>query len=172
MDLLHLTEAASTQDLAKGLAMQGAPDRTLVWADRQTAGRGRLGRRWKSPDGGLYFSVILRPRFPPAALAEFSLAAAAAVAAALARETGITTAVKPPNDVMGLTKAGKPRKVAGILAEAAGDSRRVEWLVLGVGVNVNNSPPLASSASLRSLTGRTWKIPDILRRLVHEIPAR
>ena len=72
--VLRLSVTDSTQAVARFLAEQGAPDRTLVWADRQTAGRGRLKRRWDSRLGGLYFSLILRPAFPPSRLAALSLA--------------------------------------------------------------------------------------------------
>jgi len=156
--LLRLSSTDSTQTVARFLAEQGAPDRTLVWADRQTTGRGRMKRRWTSRPGGLYFSLILRPSFPPARLADLSLAMAEAAAAALAC-TGISTAVKPPNDVIG-SRGRRRGKVCGILAEASGGSRSVDWVVLGVGINVNNAVSgVKGAASLKSLTGRCW-VPD------------
>lgn len=165
--VLRLSVTDSTQAVARFLAEQGAPDRTLVWADRQTAGRGRLKRRWDSRLGGLYFSLILRPAFPPSRLAALSLAAAEAAAAALAR-TGVTTAVKPPNDVMG--RQGRRRgKLCGILVQASGGARRVEWLLLGVGVNVNNPVRgVAGAASLKGLTGRSWDPEEILRHFLEK----
>jgi len=151
--VLRLSVTDSTQTVARFLAEQGAPDRTLVWADRQTAGRGRMQRRWDSGSGGLYFSLVLRPRFPASRLAELSLAAAGAAAAALSTQ-GISAVVKPPNDVIG-ARGKRSGKVCGILAEASGGARAVEWLVLGVGINVNNAPRGAKgAASLKSLTGR------------------
>jgi BirA family biotin operon repressor/biotin-[acetyl-CoA-carboxylase] ligase len=160
--LLRLSSTDSTQAVARFLAEQGAPDRTLVWADMQTAGRGRMKRRWTSRPGGLYFSLILRPSFPPSRLAELNLAMAAAAAAALAT-SGLTTAVKPPNDVIA-SRGRRTGKVCGILAEASGGSRSVDWVVLGVGINVNNSVSgVPGAASLKSLTGRTWAPAEVLR---------
>lgn len=160
--VLRLGATDSTQAVARYLAEQGAPDLTLVWADRQTAGRGRLRRRWDSRPGGLYFSLVLRPAFPPSRLADLSLAAAQAAAEALAA-AGVKASVKPPNDVIA-RRGRRSGKVCGLLAEASGGSRRVEWLVLGVGVNVNNPVRgIKGAASLRSLTGRTWDPAEILR---------
>jgi BirA family biotin operon repressor/biotin-[acetyl-CoA-carboxylase] ligase len=160
--LLRLEAADSTQAVARFLAEQGAPEWTMVWADRQTAGRGRLQRRWTSRPGGLYFSLILRPTFPPARLAELSLGTARAAAEALAF-TGISAAVKPPNDVIG-SRGRRSGKVCGILAEASGGSRSVDWAALGVGINVNNPVSgVPGAASLKSLTGRRWELEEVLR---------
>ena len=168
--MLRLTSTDSTQAVARFLADQGAPDRTLVWADRQTAGRGRLQRRWTSRPGGLYFSLILRPDFPPSRLADLSLAAAAAAAEALAF-TGISTAVKPPNDVIG-SLGRRSGKVCGILAEASGDSRSVDWVVLGVGINVNNAASgIKGAASLKGLTGRPWEPAEVLHAFLKSFAA-
>jgi BirA family biotin operon repressor/biotin-[acetyl-CoA-carboxylase] ligase len=160
--LLRLSSTDSTQAVARFLAEQGAPDRTLVWADLQNAGRGRMKRRWTSRAGGLYFSLILRPSFPPSRLAELSLAMAGAAAEALAA-TGIAAAVKPPNDVIG-SRGRRSGKICGILAEASGGSRSVDWVVLGVGINVNNSVSgVKGAASLQGLTGRAWEPTEVLR---------
>jgi BirA family biotin operon repressor/biotin-[acetyl-CoA-carboxylase] ligase len=162
--VLHLAETESTQTLARALAEGGAPDRTLVWADRQTAGRGRMKRAWKSPEGGLYFSLVLRPRFAPSRLADFSLATGAAIAGALQKLTGQPFAVKPPNDVY--SAGPRPGKVCGILAEASGSARKLDWLVVGVGVNVNARPKIGRAQSLKSLTGRAWPVEDVLRAVL------
>ncbi|MCM2303647.1 MAG: biotin--[acetyl-CoA-carboxylase] ligase [Elusimicrobia bacterium] len=151
--LVRLERVDSTQSEARRLAEEGAPDGTLVWALSQTAGKGRLGRRWRSAPGGLYASWLLRPKFPPERLAELSLACGEALAAAL-REFGASTSVKPPNDVYALCADGKGRKIAGILCEASGSGGRLDWLIVGFGVNVDNAPPLARSVSLRALAGR------------------
>jgi BirA family biotin operon repressor/biotin-[acetyl-CoA-carboxylase] ligase len=160
--LLRLSSTDSTQAVARFLAEQGAPDRTLIWADLQTAGRGRMKRRWTSRPGGLYFSLILRPSFPPSRLADLSLAMAGTAAQALAA-TGISTAVKPPNDVIG-SRGRRSGKVCGILTEASGGSRSVDWVVLGVGINVNNSVSgIAGAACLKGLTDRAWEPAEVLR---------
>ncbi len=132
----------STNDRLKELARQGAPEWTVVIADRQSGGRGREGRRWVSPSGGLYLSVLLRPRFRGTGL--IPLAAGVAVAEAVA-EQGVAVALKWPNDVVvvepdaGASDAAEAgeRKLAGILAEASPGSQRTDWVVLGVGINVD-----------------------------------
>jgi BirA family biotin operon repressor/biotin-[acetyl-CoA-carboxylase] ligase len=118
----------STSDRLKDLARTGAPEWTAVLAERQTGGRGREGRSWQSPPGGLYLSVLLRPRAEPVSL--LPLAAGVAVAEALSG-FGAACELKWPNDVL-----ASGRKLAGILAEASSGSAGVEWVVLGIGVNV------------------------------------
>lgn len=167
MKLLRRVRIASTQDAARRLAEAGAPAGTVVWALRQTRGRGREDRRWASPAGGLYFSLIERPRLKPAALARLSLRIGSALAAAL-RRRGVDTRVKRPNDVLARTPVGW-RKLAGILIEARSSGADVDWVVIGVGVNVNNAPPLESAASLRELTGRTFALEPLLREAVRAV---
>ena len=167
--LVRLDETDSTQAVARRLAGEGAPDGTLVWARSQNAGKGRLGRRWRSAPGGLYVTWLIRPRFAPRRLAEFSLACGAAAAAAL-RELGVERpAVKPPNDVLARGADGKFRKICGILCEASGDPERLHWLAVGVGVNVDNDPPLKRATSLRALTGRRAGLEPVLRALMRRL---
>lgn len=160
--LVRLTKTDSTQAVARRLAEEGAPDGTLVWALSQTAGKGRMGRRWRSSPGGLYASWLLRPKFKPSRLGELSLACGEALAETL-RQFGAITSVKPPNDVLALCPDGKVRKLCGILCEARGDSKKLDWLVIGIGINVNNPPPLKRSTSLRQLTGQRISLPSVLR---------
>lgn len=160
--LVRFASVDSTQTAARRLAEEGAPDGTLVWALSQTAGKGRLGRRWRSASGGLYASWILRPKFPPERLAELSLACGEALAAAL-REFGAATSVKPPNDVYALCADGKGRKIAGILCEATGSGQRLDWLIIGFGVNVNNLPPLRRSTSLKAVAKKRLEVSTVLR---------
>jgi len=148
----HHARLGSTSDLLKEKAREGAPEWAAVLADEQTGGRGRQGRAWASPPGGLYLSVLLRPQFAPASL--IPLAAGVAVVEAL-REHGVTAELKWPNDVL----AGG-RKLAGILAEASSSSSGLEWVVLGVGMNLL-APSEAlpddlrdGAASVLALTGR------------------
>jgi BirA family biotin operon repressor/biotin-[acetyl-CoA-carboxylase] ligase len=116
---------ASTQRL-----LDGAPEGAVAATDEQTEGRGRLGRTWQAPPGtSLLFSIVLVPPVAPARMPELSLVAGAAVAEAIASETGLPATIKHPNDVL-----IEGRKVAGILAEAS-EGR----VVLGVGVNVSQT---------------------------------
>lgn len=167
--LVRLDETESTQTVARRLAQEGAPDGTLVWALAQSKGKGRMGRRWRSAPGGLYVSWLIRPGFEPERLAEFSLACGAAAAAAL-RDLGVPQpAVKPPNDVLARGADGRFRKICGILCEASGDSSRLHWLVVGVGVNVDNDPPLKRATSLKALTGRRTGLEPVLRALMRRL---
>jgi BirA family biotin operon repressor/biotin-[acetyl-CoA-carboxylase] ligase len=122
----------STNTEANRLAREGAPEGTLIVANAQTKGRGRLGRSWVSPPGsGLYLSIILRPDCPPDRFPRLMLTAAVAVASAI-QQTGMKPQLKWPNDIL-----IADRKVGGILAEAVFDKRRIDFAILGIGINVN-----------------------------------
>lgn len=128
--IVRVGECGSTNDLARILAASGAPEGAVVVADRQTRGRGRQGRAWISPDGGLWCSVLLRPgAAAPRGL--LSLAAAVAVAESVEQaapaQAAIRAAIRWPNDV---EVAG--RKVAGVLLEGSGEA-----VVAGIGINVD-----------------------------------
>jgi BirA family biotin operon repressor/biotin-[acetyl-CoA-carboxylase] ligase len=124
----------STNDEAKRLARAGAAEGTVVAAAAQTQGRGRMGRQWESPRGGAYVSCILRPTLPPSALSALPLAAAAGLARGLGT-LGMDVLLKWPNDV-----ESRGRKLAGILVEMAAETDRVEWVVIGCGINVADRP--------------------------------
>jgi len=131
---LYFREIDSTNNYARKLAADNYPEGTVVVADQQKAGRGRRGRTWYSPEGkGLYLSLILRPRIPLKELSRLSLVAAAALATTLEEEFGLLPQIKWPNDIL-----IKGRKVAGILTEAVTDMDGVEYIVTGIGINVNN----------------------------------
>jgi BirA family biotin operon repressor/biotin-[acetyl-CoA-carboxylase] ligase len=170
--VVHLPSAASTNTLARRMAEEGAPDRTLVIADRQTRGRGRMDSRWSSGLGGLYFTLLLRPKLEPCRLADLSRVSADVCARSLAELTGLSMYVKPPNDVFAIGEHGG-RKVCGILIEASGGARSVDWVVIGIGVNVNNRIPrvLTEAASLKGLTGRTFDPGPILKTLLRALVA-
>jgi BirA family biotin operon repressor/biotin-[acetyl-CoA-carboxylase] ligase len=145
--VLHCREElASTNDLAKQLAEEGASHGEVVVAERQTAGRGRRGRAWISPAGkNLYFSAVLRPELPPHRAPELTLVASVALCHAV-RRAGVDASIKWPND---LVVGG--RKVCGILTEMAADPDRVQWVVIGAGVNLNQAAE-DLPADLRSRT--------------------
>ena len=142
----------STNDRARELARSGASE-TVVLADEQTGGRGRLERAWSGPSGGIWMSVLLRPDLPPAGAPILTLAAAVAVTKA-AREVGVGASIKWPNDVLvsnanegtsdGSDDVSAPgdgerggAKLAGVLTEMEGEADRVSWLIVGVGINAN-----------------------------------
>jgi BirA family biotin operon repressor/biotin-[acetyl-CoA-carboxylase] ligase len=154
-----LDACASTNDRAAEQARAGAPEGLVVAADRQTGGRGRLGRTWHSPAGeNLYFSMVLRPARPPSEVPPLTLLAGVAVADSLAA-LGARPRLKWPNDVLlEASGGGSWRKVAGILTEMATEGDRVGHVVIGIGLNVNGSEfpgELAAIAtSLRRVLGR------------------
>lgn len=131
-NVLHYDLIGSTNDEARRLAAEGAEHGTVVHADEQRSGRGRLARSWHSPPGNLYMSVLLRLDMPPARVAELSFVAAVAVAEAVAGlvPKRCEIVVKWPNDV--LVDGGK---IAGILVENADDAT-----ILGIGLNVLEAP--------------------------------
>ncbi len=123
----------STNVYAAQLAREGAPAGTVVIADEQTGGKGRLGRSWVSPAGvNLYVSLILRPSVATAVAPQLNLLAAVAVAEAISEVSDLTPAIKWPNDVL---VDGK--KVCGILAEMQTEAGALRSVVLGIGVNIN-----------------------------------
>ncbi|WP_457631744.1 biotin--[acetyl-CoA-carboxylase] ligase [Oceanithermus sp.] len=140
----YFGEVASTQDVLRELAAAGAAEGALVVAESQRAGRGRRGRSWLSPAGGLYFSLLLRPQFSPDALPLVSLAAGAALARA-----GDVGGLKWPNDLL----APDGRKLAGVLTEAELLGEEVRCLILGVGLNFA-PPELEGAAGLAEFSQR------------------
>ncbi len=128
-----LERVGSTNDIALQMARGGAPEGEVVIADAQTKGRGRMGRRWHSPKGvNLYLSFILRPPLPPSHVPLITLMAALALAEATEEVAGLRAEIKWPNDLL---LGGK--KVAGILTEADAQMDLVNFVVVGVGINVN-----------------------------------
>jgi len=130
-------QIGSTNDRARELATEGATD-VVVVADEQTGGRGRLERAWSAPSGGVWLTVVNRPTVPPARAPLFTLAAAVATTEA-ARAVGVDAAIKWPNDVI-VPRDGQGHeydKLAGILTEMEGETDRIEWLIVGIGCNVN-----------------------------------
>jgi BirA family biotin operon repressor/biotin-[acetyl-CoA-carboxylase] ligase len=130
---IHLYDSvASTNETLRDLARAGAREGTVVLAEHQTAGRGRAGKVWFSPPGvNLYASILFWPRIPLTSAGPFSFMASLALTDAI-RELGLSPAIKWPNDVL-----LQGRKVAGTLAEASADGDRLEYVILGIGVNVN-----------------------------------
>lgn len=131
--ILFKTETGSTNADAFRLAEAGAEQGTVVIADHQTSGKGRLGRRWESPAGvNLYCSVVLRPDLLPYEAPQLTFLSAVAVARAIAMITGLQPCIKWPNDVL-----LHGRKVAGLLNEMSAETDRIGFVILGIGINVN-----------------------------------
>jgi BirA family biotin operon repressor/biotin-[acetyl-CoA-carboxylase] ligase len=161
---VFLEETGSTSVEARALADAGAPEWTLVAAGHQTAGRGRMGRRWTSAPGrALLFSTVLRPALSPEEAAVISLLAATEMAAACGRVAGVEVRSEWPNDLV----AGMNRKVGGVLTESAVVDATIDYLVLGIGVNVSMEPDdfpdqIRSTATSLSMEGEAPDPVDLL----------
>ena len=132
-----LPRAGSTNDVAKALAGEGAPEGTVVVADEQTAGRGRLERRWLAPPGTcLLCSLLFRPELLPARAQWLTMLCAMAAADAVDQVAALQVALKWPNDLI-VEAPGGWRKLAGILTETGIAGERLTYVVVGVGINVN-----------------------------------
>ena len=165
----RLGELTSTQVEAGRLAAAGGPEGTVVTATHQSAGRGRRGRVWlDSPGENLLMSIVLRPSIPPGLAPQLSLVAALAVAEALGR-AGVAATIRWPNDVM----VGK-RKICGMLPEAVTTREgALEYLILGIGLNVNQRDFPASirtlATSIRIETGGEHVVEDMLGAVLAEL---
>jgi biotin-[acetyl-CoA-carboxylase] ligase BirA-like protein len=157
--LFFSREVESTNRWAKKLAEMGAKEGTVTVAEVQTAGRGRLGREWFSPRGGLWFSIVLRPEQKASESAKLVFVASLAVAEVLHKKYGVKPETKWPNDVL---VHGK--KICGVLAEMTTRSGKVTHVVLGVGVNVNFHVGDSLPASLKR---KPTSVKDELQRKVH-----
>ena len=160
----YAPQLASTNTVARELALSGAPHGSLVVTDHQTAGRGRCGRPWVSPAGaGLTVSLLLRPALPMDSLPLIGLLAAVAAVEAVQTVTGAEARIKWPNDLL-----LKGRKIAGLLLEAASEPDALEYVIVGMGLNVNATReqlparPLFPASSLRLETGRCWERAPLL----------
>lgn len=163
--IVCLDEVESTQAVARELALEGTAERTLIIAETQTAGKGRLGREWESSTGGLYMTLLLKPETGVKFLPDLSVLCGEAVAETISSLYGIKTRVKKPNDVY----AWHPRrrkwlKICGILTESSSINKDASWLLLGIGVNLNNSPKLDTAVSVKAVTGKEAQREEFLQR--------
>jgi BirA family biotin operon repressor/biotin-[acetyl-CoA-carboxylase] ligase len=132
-EIYYSKKIPSTNLFAKQLTKETVKEGTVVVADMQTTGRGRKDRTWFSPEGGLYFSVILFPDIPPQQGMLVTMAASIAVAQGIKKVTNLDSEIKWPNDLL-----IDGRKVCGILTEFDGEIDRINYTVVGIGINVNN----------------------------------
>jgi BirA family biotin operon repressor/biotin-[acetyl-CoA-carboxylase] ligase len=163
-------EVASTQDLARAAAEQGAPEGYLVIAERQVSGRGRMGRSWVSPYGkGIWMSMVLRPEVPIHCAPQLTLLTAVALCRSLRRVTGLPIGIKWPNDLL----VGG-RKISGILLESAAEDERLKYIVAGIGISVNLTEAdypeevLAKAVSLRVAAGRVLNRTEMIADFLSE----
>ena len=171
MDIIRLDTVDSTNTYAKQLAKQGAPHGTVILADHQTVGRGRLGRSFSSPAGmGIYCSVILRPECRPQALLHLTAMMAEAARRAIAESTGLSPDIKWVND---LVLNGK--KICGILTELEATLEKTDFVVVGVGINCRQAkedfPPelRETAASLSQAAGRPIDSEAVAAELIRQI---
>lgn len=166
--IVHYFRVTSTNSVALTLAAEGAPHGTVVLAEEQTAGRGRFGRVWYSEkSSGIYASVILRPPLAPAAAPALTLMAGVAAHRALTAATGLPVDIRWPNDLL---IGGK--KVGGILTEMHAEPSQVRFVIVGIGINVNQEKfpgeLSAAATSLRVESGKMQPRAELLVRLLRE----
>ncbi len=164
-----LPETVSTMELARKLAQQECPAGTIVVAERQTRGRGRMDRTWQSDPGGLYFTLVLRHRIPLPYAYRLVFAGSLALAETLSRLYGLRAEIKWPNDIL----VGN-RKVSGILADTQVESDLLRYLNLGIGVNVNNDAQsiFPGTTSVHRILGKPASRHDILAGFLKNIERR
>ena len=168
-NIIFYPEVTSTMDLARDLARKGCPDFTVVIAGRQTKGRGRLKRHWLSDDGGLYFTMVLRPPIPVALSFKVNFAASLTMVRVIRGTLGVDAMVKWPNDILvdGL-------KMSGMLSEIEAEADRAHYINIGMGINVNNQPSGAEpgATSLKTILSREVSRKDLLARFLDEFGRR
>jgi len=165
----HFQEVDSTMRLARELAASAAEEGTIVVAETQSQGRGRLDRTWQSPRGGVYMTVITRPHIQPRHAPRVNLLASVSVASVLRQALGVSATVKWPNDVL-----VDGRKVCGILSEMEAECDAVRYVNVGIGMNV--SVPVwagaAKAVSLSELVTGPVRRAEIARRVVKDLLQR
>ena len=170
-DIRVFQETTSTNDVVEKLARDGVREGAVVFAEAQSRGRGRLGRVWLSPARkGLWFSVLLRPDLRPLQATQLTVASATALRRAIQGETGLEAHIKWPNDIL-----LRGRKVAGILTELYAELDHINYVILGIGVDVNLAPGdfpaelRKTATSLRAELGRLVSRPALAVALLREL---
>lgn len=157
--VFYYPELTSTMDVAKEMARQGAQHLSVIVAERQNKGRGRLSRRWVSKDGGLYFTVILRPQVPLNLAGRYNFAASVALVKVFRELYQVEAHVKWPNDIL-----INEKKLCGMISEIDAAEDMVAFLNIGIGINVNNdpTPEEPNATSLCNVLGRQVNRQEIL----------
>ena len=130
-EILCFRKVFSTNSIAKFLANHNAEEGTALVSEIQTNARGRLGKKWEAPEGGIWMSIILRPKVPPARIGLITLATGVAIAKAI-RSLGVDAKIKWPNDIL---IAGN--KISGVLTEVNATFNEIDWVVVGIGIDSN-----------------------------------
>lgn len=165
-DFIHLEEIDSTNEEGKRRANNGCKSGLIIVSDKQTAGKGRLGREWSAKrNEGLYMSIVLRPDIMPQEAPQMTLIAGLAVMKTINKVIGVSSKIKWPNDII---LNGK--KLVGILTEMNAEMEKVNYIVVGIGINVNNESfgeELNKKAtSIYIETGKKFKRSDIINEFV------
>lgn len=170
-DIKYFTTTDSTNNQAKKLALNGAVDGTIVISEEQNGGRGRLSRSFFCPKyKGIWFSVILRPDFLPQEAPKCTLLAAVAVTKAIYDVTGVKVGIKWPNDIL-----YNGKKLVGILTEMSAEMERINYIVLGIGIDVNISVEETPEdirdimTSLSQITGKKVSRLELLNKLLYHL---
>ncbi len=182
----HLTGGGPTMSTmldARDLADAGDPGPVVALASSQTGGRGRFERAWGSPEGGVYFTALVRPGLTPESVAALPLVAGLGIAQCLDSDLGVALTLKWPNDIRaaapGSAPGTEPGKVAGILMETAVSGDRLAWVTIGVGINVLRPQADAAAPSRRApassaggtLEAAASSAPVYLAELVTPVPS-
>lgn len=165
----YYPETGSTMEIARDLARKGCPHFTVVIAGRQTKGRGRLQRQWFSDEGGLYFTIVLRPEIPAVLASRMNFAASLTLAETLRRLFGIEAGVKWPNDILVHDK-----KLCGMLSEMESEADMVSFVNIGMGINVNNDPAVfePNAVSLKNILGHEVSKKELLSAFLDDFEKR
>lgn len=170
-DIQVFQETGSTNEVADRLGRTGVKEGVVVFAEAQSKGRGRLGRKWYSPPGkGLWFSVLLRPQLRPQAATQLTVAAATALVRAIEQHAGLRLEIKWPNDILA---GGK--KLAGVLTELSAELDCIKYVILGIGLDVNLNAGdwpgelRKQATSLKLETGRAFRRADLAAALLREL---
>ena len=166
-----LSQTTSTNDQVSQAALENHPEGLVIFAESQSAGRGRMGRRWSSPTGrGLWFSILLRPNLAPNECTQLTAASANALVRAIQSTTGITPEIKWPNDLL-----INGKKVAGILTEMSAELEHVRSVILGIGIDVNQTASEFPAdlrdiaTSLKLATGKPISRADLAEVVLREL---
>jgi BirA family biotin operon repressor/biotin-[acetyl-CoA-carboxylase] ligase len=167
--IFHFKQVTSTMDKARQLAKKGVPHLSVVVAEQQTAGRGRLNRKWQSQNGGLWFTLILKPQTPPPLSYVYNFIASSCLSHLINQLFDLPVKVKWPNDLL-----HNGNKLAGLLSEMETRADMVEFISIGIGLNVNNHPAKdePNAVSLSDILGHPVSRRQILESFLDDFSDR